>query len=99
AGCANTTDIASYYAPVGQYAIDNNSFATSGVNSSSLIGLASGVDGNNAVYRYGSSGFPTTSYKASNYWVDVVFNTAPPAAPTGVTVGATSPSSLTVSWV
>jgi hypothetical protein len=42
-----------------------------------LHGLASGVDGNNGVYRYGSApGFPTSSYNNTNYWVDVVFMTS-----------------------
>lgn len=27
----------------------------------------------NGVYKYGLSGFPTESYKSSNYWVDVIF--------------------------
>jgi methionine-rich copper-binding protein CopC len=36
--------------------------------------LASGTDGGNGVYRYGvSSGFPSSTYNASNYWVDVIF--------------------------
>ncbi|MEA5502765.1 DUF4082 domain-containing protein [Halotia wernerae UHCC 0503] len=38
----------------------------------------------NSVYKYGlSGGFPTESYKASNYWIDVIFktNTPPPYFP------------------
>jgi len=35
--------------------------------------LRSGVDGGNGVYKYGTSGFPTSSYNGSNYWVDVLF--------------------------
>ena len=35
----------------------------------------SGTDGANGVYRYGSSGFPSSSYASSNYWVDVVLAT------------------------
>jgi Domain of unknown function (DUF4082) len=27
----------------------------------------------NGVYKYGLSGFPTQTYKSSNYWVDVIF--------------------------
>jgi hypothetical protein len=27
----------------------------------------------NGRYRYGASGFPTQTYHASNYWVDVLF--------------------------
>ena len=50
--------------------------------------------GGNGVYRYGaSSSFPTASYRNTNYWVDAVFTTAPPAADvTPPTVTATTPA-------
>jgi hypothetical protein len=36
--------------------------------------VASGTSPN-GVYSYGSSsGFPSSSYNATNYWVDVLFN-------------------------
>ncbi len=36
--------------------------------------MASGVDGPNGLYLYGSGGgFPTSSYNDTNYWVDAVF--------------------------
>ncbi|MDQ3932901.1 MAG: DUF4082 domain-containing protein, partial [Actinomycetota bacterium] len=38
---------------------------------------ASNTSGGNGVYRYGTSGFPTSSYNASNYWVDVTFTPGP----------------------
>jgi hypothetical protein len=28
----------------------------------------------NGLYKYGLSGFPTETYKSSNYWIDVIFN-------------------------
>ncbi|MBL1266144.1 DUF4082 domain-containing protein, partial [Methylomicrobium sp. RS1] len=31
--------------------------------------------GGNGVYRYGSGGFPNSTYQSSNYWVDVLFAT------------------------
>ena len=62
-----------FYAPVGFYSSDNN-FFSSAVNSTPLRGLQDGADGPNGVYRYGASGFPNQSWKASNYWVDVVFS-------------------------
>jgi len=41
-----------------------------------LHALADGVSGGNGVFAYSaSSTFPTNSYQASNYWVDVVFST------------------------
>ena len=72
---ANTTYVASYYAPVGRYASDNNYFATGGVANSPLTALQSGVDGGNGVYRYGTGGgFPSSTFQSTNYWVDVVFD-------------------------
>ena len=71
---ANTTYVASYYAPVGRYSVDDNFFAASGVDNPPLHALANGVDGGNGVYRYGAGGgFPTSTFAASNYWVDVVY--------------------------
>jgi hypothetical protein len=40
---------------------------------SPLTALANGTDGPNGLYRYGASAFPTNSFGAANYWVDVVF--------------------------
>ena len=74
---ANTTYVASYYAPLGHYALDESYF-TAAVVKPPLRALADGEDGSNGVYRYGASGFPTQTFNASNYWVDVVFSTDPP---------------------
>ena len=75
---ANTTYVASYHTEVGRYAADNNYFKTDGLNNPPLRALADGVDGGNGVYGYTDvSAFPTRSFKASNYWVDVVFATTP----------------------
>jgi hypothetical protein len=73
---AGTTYVVSYYAPNGHYADDTGYFATSGVDSTPLRALADGEDGFNGVYHYGSGGgFPTNSWQASNYWVDVIVTT------------------------
>jgi len=80
---ANTTYIASYFAPAGGYAFDGNYFTTSGVDNEPLRALANGEDGPNGVFHSGSSSFPTQTFSAANYWVDVVFATTanvPPAA-------------------
>ena len=69
--------MASYFAPRGHYANDNNYFATSGVTNGPLRALQNGVSGANGVYAYGSAPlFPTSSYRATNYWVDVLFQPA-----------------------
>src|SRR5262245_42761603 len=71
---ANTTYIASYFAPGGHYAYDYYYFATS-VTNGPLKALADGENGPNSVFRYGSSsGFPSSTYRSTNYWVDVVFS-------------------------
>ncbi len=70
---ANTTYIVSYFAPGGEYAFDGNFFANA-VTNGPLRALANGEDGGNGVYHYGAgSSFPSQSFNASNYWVDVVF--------------------------
>lgn len=71
---ANTTYVASYFAPNGRYSVTDNYFTTA-VNNGPLSALADGTDGVNGVYKYGATGFPTTGYRASNYWVDPVFTT------------------------
>ena len=69
---ADTTYVASYHTDVGRYAVDEGFFAA-GVDRGPLHAPADGAQGGNGVYRYGASGFPTETYRASNYWVDVVF--------------------------
>jgi len=70
---ANTTYVVSYHTNVGNYGFDGAYFASAGVDNAPLHGLANGVDGANGVYLYGASAFPTSSFNAANYWVDVVF--------------------------
>ena len=65
---AGTTYIASYHTD-GDYSADGGYF-TNPVVSGDLIAPSSG----NGVYAYGStSSFPTNTFNASNYWVDVVY--------------------------
>ncbi|HEX9338369.1 MAG TPA: DUF4082 domain-containing protein, partial [Pseudonocardiaceae bacterium] len=89
---ANTTYVASYYAPNGHYAADLDYFATTGVDNAPLHALRDGVDGGNGVYRYGTGGvFPANTYRSANYWVDAVFDTGA-ADTTPPTVTGTSPA-------
>jgi hypothetical protein len=69
---ANTTYVISYHTDVGFYS-SNSGYFNSSADNWPLHGLASGTDGPNGVYVYGASAFPTSSFNASNYWVDVVF--------------------------
>lgn len=71
---ANTVYLVSYHAPVGQYALTQNTFTSSGLDNGVLHAPSSSSSGGNGVYVYNaSSAFPTNSYLATNYWVDVVF--------------------------
>ena len=79
---ANTVYVASYFAPRGGYAIDAGYFTGRSVTSGALQLLADGTDGGNGVYTYaGAPTFPRSTWRASNYWVDVVFTPAPPPPP------------------
>jgi hypothetical protein len=71
---ANTTYVVSYYAPNGFYSANGGYFNTA-ADAPPLHGLASTASHLNGLYRYGASAFPTDSYNATNYWVDVVFTT------------------------
>ncbi len=95
---ANTTYVASYLAPKGHYSVTSSGFASAGVSNPPLQALANSVSAN-GVYSYGSSSvFPTSTFKATNYWVDVDFApTPPPGQVTNVSASA-GPGSASVSW-
>jgi hypothetical protein len=74
---AGTTYVASYHTN-GNYALTQNYFATSRTNGP-LTAPASSTSGGNGLYAYGTASiFPTGTFNASNYWVDVLFNQATP---------------------
>jgi hypothetical protein len=92
---ANTTYIASYFAPSGHYSQDENYFATTGIDNPPLHALANGVDGSDGVYLYSSTpGFPANTYKSTNYWVDIVYT----AAQSGITNPQLTASPTTLSF-
>lgn len=89
---ANTQYIASYHTTSGHYAFDRNYF-DSPLDSPPLHAPAL----TNGVYLYGSGGFPSFTWNASNYWVDIVFSDVPPAPDTiAPIVSLTAPLSGTV---
>ena len=74
---ANTIYVASYFAPSGGYSFDSGYFAASGIDSGVLHAPSSASVTGNGVYAYGAGGvFPTSTYSAANYWVDVLFSTS-----------------------
>lgn len=70
---ADTVYVVSYHAPNGRYSVDEGYFSTEYMNGP--LSAPATSDGGNGLYRYGPVGFPTQTYRASNYWVDVVFTT------------------------
>jgi hypothetical protein len=88
---AQTDYVASYYTPSGHYSVTRNYFTSAGADAPPLHALPSATS-LNGVYRYGSSGFPATSYLDTNYWVDVVFNMTSGSDTTPPTVTAVSPA-------
>jgi methionine-rich copper-binding protein CopC len=70
---AGGTYIASYHTDAGHYAADFGYFATP-VSNPPLVAPADGSDGN-GVYKTGATGFPSSSYRSANYWVDLTFVT------------------------
>ncbi|MBY2919515.1 DUF4082 domain-containing protein [Rhizobium leguminosarum] len=69
---AGVTYVASYHSN-GFYSATANYFTTD-YTSGALTAPASSVSGVNGVYAYGTGSlFPTASYNASNYWVDVLY--------------------------
>ena len=90
---ADTTYVASYHSSTGGYAFDQNYF-TSAVDNPPLRALANGEDGPNGLYKYGASGFPTATFEASNYWVDVLFvsEEEPPVDITDPTITQNKPT-------
>jgi hypothetical protein len=73
---AGTMYVASYHAPNGRYSVSSAAFASGAVDNAPLHAL-SDLTTANGVYSYsGSAVFPTSSFNATNYWVDVMFATA-----------------------
>jgi hypothetical protein len=69
---ANTTYVAAYLAPKGHYSATTETFLNP-VTSGPLTAPASGATPNGLFTYRSALAFPTSSYKASNYWVDVIF--------------------------
>ena len=94
---AGTTYVAGYYAPSGHYSSTMNAFNTAFVNSP-LQAVSNAVSGNGVFSYGGSTTFPTNSFAATNYWVDVLFAPATvPGAP-GTPTATAQAGAASVSW-
>lgn len=82
---ANTTYVASYFAPQGHYAYTGSFFSYAGLDSGPIHMPQSGTVGGNGVYLYSAqSAFPINTYSGGNYWVDVVYEFVDVSPPTVV---------------
>ncbi|MEH6418731.1 DUF4082 domain-containing protein [Pseudomonas sp. CGJS7] len=101
---ADTTYIVSYYAPNGRYSADLDYFSAADYANGPLRALRDGSDGGNGNYRYGAqSGFPGSTWRSANYWVDVEFaplsgDTTAPSVPTGLAATVADASTVNLSW-
>ncbi len=104
----NTTYVVSYFAPKGHYSQDEGYFytvppldatGTSIMNSPPLHALLDSNGVTNGVYSYApASTFPTSTFNAENYWVDVVFSPAAPPGQAGSVSATAGYASASVSW-
>jgi hypothetical protein len=85
---AGTVYVASYFTSGGRYAYLNNGLANL-ITSGTLTALRSASSGGNGLYRYSStSAFPTSTWQASNYYVDVTFTSTAGGAPVNGACGS-----------
>jgi hypothetical protein len=93
---AGTTYVASYFAPNGHYSVTSGGLS-SAIDNGPLHSIANSSSAN-GVYAYSStSAFPSGSYGAGNYWVDVMYAMSAPGAVTNVAATAAQ-ASANVSW-
>jgi len=94
---ANTIYVVSYWSPASHNSFADKGFASS-ITNGPLYALKDGEDGGNGLYFYTRSTFPVSSWRSTNYWVDVVFNTTASATstalPTSMSTGPTATPSV-----
>jgi Domain of unknown function (DUF4082)/Bacterial Ig-like domain/Bacterial Ig domain len=85
---AGQTYIVSYLAPQGHYSYTSADFTTAKTS-----GPLTSATTDNGRYLYGAAGgFPTNSWNATNYFVDVTFAASPPAEPNTLAVYGLTPA-------
>jgi hypothetical protein len=103
----NTTYVAGYFAPVGHYSVTAGYFYPSpaptpvggaSINAPPLHAVPNATSPN-GVFAYGSaSTFPTGSFNASNYWVDVLFSPSPAPGPVASVTATAGKGMATLNW-
>jgi Domain of unknown function (DUF4082) len=101
---ADTTYVAAYYTPDGQYADDYHGLQKGIVNGALNVPASASVGGN-GVYHRGLR-FPQYTLEASNYYVDVLFTSAKPTpvlslsfTPPNPSIPSTTPLGATVATI
>ncbi|HEY4300749.1 MAG TPA: DUF4082 domain-containing protein [Candidatus Didemnitutus sp.] len=90
---ANTLYVASYHSTAGHFASDASYFAAAGVDNAPLHAPSDASAGGQGVFTYGTNSlFPSASWSATNYWVDVVFQTSVAVTLNSITVTPANPS-------
>ena len=94
---AGTTYVASYYSPEGGFTGTVNGL-TAAVSAPPLRTVANSVSAN-GVYAYGpASNFPTATYNATNYWVDVMYALPSPGQVTALSASEGGRTTANLSW-
>jgi fibronectin type 3 domain-containing protein len=94
---AGQTYVVSYYAPNGRYGYTNGYFEQADFSNAPLMAPRSNPPvTQNGVYRYGSCAagcYPDSTYQASNYWVDVLFQAGDDTTRPTITTRTPAPNS------
>jgi hypothetical protein len=94
---AGTTYVASYYTSAGHPSVTQGGM-TSPIDNGPLHTLANSASPNGLYLYAGSGGFPTNTYNALNYWVDVMYALPQPGQATGVSATEAGRTSANVVW-
>jgi Domain of unknown function (DUF4082)/Fibronectin type III domain/Bacterial Ig domain len=104
----HTTYVVSYFAPKGHYSEDGQYFystpppgqaSPSRLDSPPLHALHGTGGSANGVFTYGSAAaFPSSTFNAENYWVDVAFSPAGPPGQAGNVSATAGYASAGLSW-
>ncbi|MGZ6636414.1 MAG: DUF4082 domain-containing protein [Solirubrobacteraceae bacterium] len=93
---SNTTYVASYFDPKGHYSATPGGL-TSSIDNAPLHAVANSTSANGLFAYTSTSAFPTSTYNANGYSVDVLFTPSPPGQVTGVSA-TPGHMSATVNW-
>ncbi|WP_121252817.1 DUF4082 domain-containing protein [Solirubrobacter pauli] len=94
---AGTTYVASYFTPTGHPSVTSGA-RSSVVSNGALESIANATSPNGLYVYSATSTFPTLSYAATDYGVDVMFALPQPGQPTAVTAQAAGRTSVIVDW-